>query len=676
MKKIILTCALGIVYILAIAQTPMAAYKFTDGTFYDVAGSHYDAIATKGFSAISDAWGNPNSAVQGVPGGYIEIGDNDAFSFVNNPITISLWLKMNNQNTWTGLVNKWGVTGGYYLGVNPDNNSVRFNIVSDFVEDTQPITPDTWTHFTASYDGNSIKMYRNGVLVNQTATTIGIAPSTNIPFRIGMQSNLQVATVHTSSLDEVLVFDTALTDMEIENLYNNGTTMNTHDIAMVHLENSLAVRSVDNIDLVGEIMNLGSETLESFDLYWSNGVDTFSQNFSGLAVLTDAHYAFSIDDVYPIAVGEVVDLEVWVQNPNGVADLNMVNNNLTANVTGLSFMPTKKVFVVDGTSTELGNCPFGIVGMEFMTDNYSDDFIGVTVHAEDVMTMSDFNSGFPGIPLARLDNIGVDFVNPFALNLEIETTARHNNSFAKASITPIVTTSPNDPRQMTVEVSSTFALPLNTEHRLNVYVIENNVVGTDESYNQANAFVGNAFGPMGGFESLPNPVPFDQMVYNLVARAALGNELGTANSLPANIIADEEYTFSYEYTLPDEFNLENIEVVAFIIDSNSGEILNAEKTTYSDFTVATSDVLSQNERVDIFPNPASNMTNVVIDLEEKRNASIRLMSPSGILLSQQDLGLINGWSQVELSTANLAKGFYFVQIELDNQVVTRKLVVL
>ena len=40
-------------------------------------------------------------------------------------------------------------------------------------------------------------------------------------------------------------------------------------------------------------------------------------------------------------------------------------------------------------------------------------------------------------------------------------------------------------------------------------------------YNQVNAYAGNALGPMGGFESLPNPVPAAQMVYDHVARVLL-----------------------------------------------------------------------------------------------------------------------------------------------------------
>ena len=66
-------------------------------------------------------------------------------------------------------------------------------------------------------------------------------------------------------------------------------------------------------------------------------------------------------------------------------------------------------------------------------------------------------------------------------------------------------------------------------------VVEDGVRGTGSGYNQVNAYSGGANGPMGNYHNLPNPVPAAQMVYDHVARAILGNWVGTEASLPTSV---------------------------------------------------------------------------------------------------------------------------------------------
>jgi len=74
-------------------------------------------------------------------------------------------------------------------------------------------------HFAATYDGAWLKVYLNGVLANQAAWTNGIFPG-NAPLVIG--ANL-IHSVFNGLIDEPAVYNRALSDTEIQAVYNAGS---------------------------------------------------------------------------------------------------------------------------------------------------------------------------------------------------------------------------------------------------------------------------------------------------------------------------------------------------------------------------------------------------------------------------------------------------------------------
>ena len=94
---------------------------------------------------------------------------------------------------------------------------------------TTTLTTGVWYHVVGTYDGSNIKIYVNGALESTTAWASGLAYSSTVRTRIGSQ----LVTIFAGetdnhlpwngALDEVGLWNRALSATEITQLYNSGT---------------------------------------------------------------------------------------------------------------------------------------------------------------------------------------------------------------------------------------------------------------------------------------------------------------------------------------------------------------------------------------------------------------------------------------------------------------------
>ncbi len=93
------------------------------------------------------------------------------------------------------------------------------------------------------------------------------------------------------------------------------------------------------------------------------------------------------------------------------------------------------------------------------------------------------------------------------------------------------------------------------------------------------------------------------------------------------------------------------------------------------FRVNTNDILSDNNKMDIFPNPANgDYITVNVELEKAQQAGIRITSIDGRVISDQETGLIQK-DAIRVNTNELANGTYLIQLLTQEGVKTRKLVI-
>lgn len=426
-----------------------------------------------------------------------------------------------------------------------------------------------------------------------------------------------------------------------------------HDVSVTKTQVPRFKEAGSTVDIAGEISNFGSETLTSVDISWSDGTNTYTDNITGIDVPYLGTYNFVLSTPLSLTNAVSYNYTVWAENPNGAPDADDTNNQQAGVVSGVSYIPSKKMVSEEATGTWCGWCPRGTEWMDFMAENYPDDFIGIAVHNADPMTVTAYDNGlnnfpgFSGYPSVIIDRNAIwdpsdmeDILPDYLARI--------------APIAPELTSASIDvaTRTLTVGASAEFVTQLdNIDYRFNVVLTEDDVTGTGSGYAQTNYYSGPAAptDPIPGYgsdwDALPSPVPAADMVYNHVGRALLGGWAGTASSIPAAVVAGD--VAQKEYTVTNfntDWNPYNMHAVVMIIDNASGEILNANSAQIDVICPASFGA-------EVTVTPSSNGGNGAIDLTP----------PSS---TYGFGGYTYAWSNGETtpSLANLAPGTYTLSI--------------
>lgn len=275
-------------------------------------------------------------------------------------------------------------------------------------------------------------------------------------------------------------------------------------------------------------------------------------------------------------VGTDMNVEVQVIKVNGNAGITgQPVMTGTMSVSETSFEPN--VLIEEFTSTLCIWCPRGIVGMEYMAENYGNaGFIGIAGHSNALGTDPMTAPTYSDVPNAFSAAIGLPSAvanRSYLFDPNIENNEmyydylRQYPSFGQITLDATYNESTG---MVTVSSETEFALDLtNSPYQLTFVLCQNNV----GPYPQYNIFSGGKYGPMGGWENYGDPVMW---TFQEVARYAISPLYGINNSLPSNIKKGEKYTYSANLNATG-YNIDNCYVVGIIVDSTNAQVLNSSK---------------------------------------------------------------------------------------------------
>lgn len=236
MKNIFTTIA--IVFSLhAFAQIPttgLVAYFPFNGNANDNSGNGNNGTVN-GASLISDRFGNANSA-------YMFNGSNQWIDVANvaslNPSTqlsISVWVESTATQGNSGIIGKWnnfnGSTGSgqeqYVILAN--NQGVNFitktSVQKTVTEPAAIYNNGNWHHFVGVWNGSTMKLYRDNVLVSSIAQTGSIpifAQNLEIGRYAGGQGTGANQNYFNGKIDDIRIYNIAVDSIGINALYNEG----------------------------------------------------------------------------------------------------------------------------------------------------------------------------------------------------------------------------------------------------------------------------------------------------------------------------------------------------------------------------------------------------------------------------------------------------------------------
>ncbi|MBF0286862.1 MAG: Ig-like domain-containing protein [SAR324 cluster bacterium] len=219
----------------------LVAYYPFNGNADDASGLNHHGVPV-GAALTTDRFGMTGGAYS-----FDGVDDiiNRTSSSILNPtgqITVTAWVKPADltTNTYYTIVRKETQyllafqNNGSYLtfGLN-DNASYE----ADASISSGSFTDGSWHFVAGSYDGTTLKVYNDGVLIGSTVASTTINTSTN-PLQIGGYSvNTEL---FNGAIDDVRIYNRALTDVEILNLFRAPVAVADNDL-VVDIENTITV---------------------------------------------------------------------------------------------------------------------------------------------------------------------------------------------------------------------------------------------------------------------------------------------------------------------------------------------------------------------------------------------------------------------------------------------------
>ena len=258
---------------------------------------------------------NPNAmAFDGIDD-YVSVTGASSYVVGSTGMSLTCWVYT--QNTAPSYPNFDGFAGfrndvdaDFYLvqvGANAIEARFRNDQGTPFTITSQSLTPNQWIHFTLTYDGATMRLYKNTVKVDSIAAN-GVISNGGVDFNIGNVQFTSASFLLTGKMDETSFWSRALSPEEIRcipvngidtnaaNLelyyrFNQGTAAgNNTSITSLHDENGQQDGTFNGLALTGGVSNFvaGANTATSTTAYLCPGA---SYVYHGITLTQAGVYA-------------------------------------------------------------------------------------------------------------------------------------------------------------------------------------------------------------------------------------------------------------------------------------------------------------------------------------------------------------------------------------------------
>lgn len=422
-----------------------------------------------------------------------------------------------------------------------------------------------------------------------------------------------------------------------------------------------------------QLYNVGTDTITSIEYNLKNGSDEINEKIEDLSLAPGKSQSISIPAAIKLADGDN-NIILNLTKINGKDDELSCNNVLDASAYAVTPAKHRKVLLEEGTGTWCGWCPRGAVFLKLIYPSYEGYFVPIAVHNGDIMTVTTYDkeitsfNGFTGFPGMIVDRREVtDPSTALAPGLG------YLREVPDATLL-IGATEPDVDGNMNVSVSIDYLKDVSKGFSVVLSVVEDQVTGTTAQYNQANYYSGGNNGQMGGYESLPNPVPAAKMVYEHVART----HDHTVKSM-AKQTSGDQVVLNYTVKLNPDWKKDNMKIVAFLLNaSNSVSNINdasLEDAFKNGYVTSATERILVDAGLTVYPNPAQGATTLAMNLKNPVNVTANVIDAMGRIVLTKNFGNQHGHAVMSLDVNNLAPGAYTVLVRTEEGIATHKLVI-
>ena len=300
------------------------------GNAADESGNGNNGVVN-GATLTVDRFGNSGSAYEFTGGESISVSSSPSLENISNTYSLSSWVNISSFNSSgpghfpildksTTCPSTPGSSPFLFIGSDTTLGyhvqNIDCGVATMYGGSGQPSTLGQWEHVVAVYDSVDIKIFINGILMNTTPSS-GVVTMNNADLTFGLATfaGLQYAY---GTLDDIGIWNRALTQQEITNLYNTGICFQT-----ITVTDTLII----NANLTGFNPITYQNTIKVYPNPTNDHINIdFGSNYSTLA-----GYTMRIDNsiaqtVFSTPVNQqnyFVDMNTWTGN--GVYFVYLVN---------------------------------------------------------------------------------------------------------------------------------------------------------------------------------------------------------------------------------------------------------------------------------------------------------------------------------------------------------------
>ena len=445
-----------------------------------------------------------------------------------------------------------------------------------------------------------------------------------------------------------------------------------------------------DVDIAGTVLNYGADTINSMDIVWTDGTNTYTDNITGLSIATLDTYDFTHPDQLSFTTADTANITVSIENINSDTDLDDSNNSLSTEIYSVEFVTQRLPLFEHFTSNTCGPCASFNPGFQTLLDANDVNVIGDAKVAcikyqvnwpgtgdqsfnEDVGTRVG-HYGVSGVPSAHIDGKETSSSQD-----EID---EHRNMPSFLDITATAVATDGTDLAVDVDISSYYDYPNTSIH---IAVVEN--------------VYSNTAGSNGETE-------FHQVMRKMLP-SANGTSADLSNGNTTTV--SESYTFAMGNVTQNSYriweDLSNCVVVVFVEDQGTKQVIDSrifEITGNTTFTPTWSceptgcidpgtgegefssledceaDCVSDIEfwnaiDIQLMPNPARD--NFAIELNAaSQNVSVSVYSITGQIVSEFNYGTLDGKQIIPMNISSLQAGMYTVKIQMNSEVSTHQLI--
>ncbi len=460
---------------------------------------------------------------------------------------------------------------------------------------------------------------------------------------------------------------------------------NEHDIKLTSVK--VPPYSATDIPQVitGVIANLGGSAESAISVTWTDGANTNTANLTGIL-----NPGESMSFEHPDGISMASDTSITVDVAVAITgDEDLSNNELTGfNVDGVAFWPKKAVVGEEATGTWCGWCPRGMVGMEYMEEEYGEEWIGIAVHNNDPMTNADYDSWMgdqvSGYPSGLLDREAS--IDPASATLEANfLNAIEKFAYASIDVMPLI----DENNEVEIRIDVKFAMDMEEDMSVAAMLVEDGLSGTGNDWNQSNYYSGGGSGQLSGagLDWHNEAGSVAGLTFNDVARDPLLGVEGENDIIPGSVTEGQMINYVMDkFDWNEDYNKENSKVVVMLLNGNTGEVINAVESHLMDLIIVEDNgvtyyvidgdtfqlfdgeflvpigIENTSHIIDIkvFPNPSNNSVSIssfwITD-----ESGIQIFDMTGqLILSKSDLGVqqTRFGNGVKVDVSTLPSGLY------------------